>query len=118
MALRDKLKERVQPLLEPGEQVQQVFMAQAASPYWVIISYWILIVKGGYRIVAVTDRNIVVFKAGAFMPSKPGKLLQRLPRTAIGPLSGKLWGTATLGSEKLWISRRFFSDVTAADAGA
>ena len=28
MALRDKLVERVQPFLEPGEQVQAVFLAQ------------------------------------------------------------------------------------------
>jgi len=28
MALRDKLKERVQPLLEPGEAVQEVGWAQ------------------------------------------------------------------------------------------
>jgi hypothetical protein len=29
VALRDKLKERVQPLLEPDEEVQQVFLAQS-----------------------------------------------------------------------------------------
>ena len=117
MALRDKLKERVQPMLEPGERVQQVFMAQAASPYWVILSFWILIAKGGYRIVAVTDRNVVVFKAGSFSPSKPASVLQRLPRTVIGPVAGKLWGTTTIGTEKLWINRRFFGDVTLANTG-
>ena len=116
MALRDKLKDRVQPMLEPGEQIQHVFMAQAASPYWVLISYWILIFKNGYRIVAVTDRNVVTFKAGGFMPSSPKSIVSRAPRMPIGPLTGKLWGTATVGGEKLWINRRFHSDVAAANA--
>ena len=116
MALRDKLKERVQPMLEPGEQVQQVFMAQTASPYWAVISYWILIFKNGYRIVAVTDRSIVTFKAGGFMPSKPKSIVSRSPRAPIGPLSGMLWGKAIVGGEQLWISKRFFGDVSTANA--
>ena len=116
MALRDKLKERVQPMLEPGEQIQHVFMAQTASPYWAIVSYWILIVKGGYRIVAVTDRGIVSLKAGGFMPSSPKSVVGRSPRSPIGPLTGKLWGKLTLGGEQLWVNRRFFHDVTEANA--
>jgi hypothetical protein len=117
MALRDKLRERVQPLLEPGEQIQQVFMAQTASPYWVLLSYWVLIFKNGYRVVAVTDRNIVTMKGGAFMPSSPKSVVSRSPRTPIGPLTGKLWGTATIGGEKMWVNKRFHRDVAEADAG-
>ena len=91
MALRDKLKERVQ-------------------------TYWILIFKNGYRIVAVTDRSIVTFKAGGFMRSKPKSIVSRSPRAPIGPLSGMLWGKAIVGGEQLWISKRFFGDVSTANA--
>ena len=35
MSLRDKLAKRARPYLEPGEQIQAVFMAQSGvSPYW------------------------------------------------------------------------------------
>jgi len=116
MALRDKLRERVQPMLEPGEVIHSVFMAQTASPYWSLVSYWIVIIKGGYRVVAVTDRNIVTFKASSLAPSKPKALLRRLPRGPIGPFEGKLWGKVTIGGETMWVNRRFHGDVTAADA--
>ena len=98
-------------MLEPGEQIESVFLAQTASPYWALVSYWILIIKGGYRIVAVTDRGVVTFKSGAWTPAKPKKLLQRSPRAPIGPLDGKLWGKAVIGGEQMWIAKRFFGDV-------
>jgi hypothetical protein len=34
MALRDKLHERVQPHLQPGEQVEEVFPAQGGVSPW------------------------------------------------------------------------------------
>jgi hypothetical protein len=44
MALRDKLAQWAAPFLEPGEQIQSMFVAQSgASPYWRFLSSWIVI---------------------------------------------------------------------------
>ena len=115
MALRDKLRERVQPHLEAGEQVQAVFMAQSGpSPYMGILTnlvfFW-----SKYHVIAVTDRRIAVFKAGAFSPSKPKELQATLPRsTALGPVSG-LWGTMDINGTKTYVHKRFHKDVEEAD---
>ena len=116
MALRDKLRERAQPFLETGETIEQVFPAQAGSP-------WMLGLGGGLlmllfakpRDVVVTDRSVVVLRQSK-LTATPKELLARLPRnTAIGPVSG-IWAKTTLNGEKLWIHRRFHKDVTTADA--
>ncbi len=117
MALRDKLAERVQPYLEPGEQVQQVFMGQTGpSPLFSLISYWIVLIAGKYYIFAVTDRAILVVRASKMMPAKPKELEARLPRaTQIGPVSG-LWGKTTALGQRIWVNKRFHKDIDAADA--
>ncbi len=116
MALRDKLVERVQPMLEPGEQIQQVFMARGGpNPMWGLLTAWVAF-AAKYRIVAVTDRGVVVFKAGSFVPTKPSVLLGRSPRHVFGPVSG-VWAKCTVGPEQLWVHKRFHKDVEAADAG-
>lgn len=117
MALRDKLAERTQPYLEPGEQVRHVFMGQTGpSPWFAALSWLIILIAGEYYVFTVTDRAILVMKAGKFIPSKPKSLEARLPRqTQIGPVSG-LWGkTETLG-RRVWVHKRFHKDVNAADA--
>jgi hypothetical protein len=116
LALRDKLRDRIQPYLEPGEEVHQVFLAQTGpSPYFALLSYWILLIAGGYRIVVVTDRAIIVLKAGKWRPAKPKSLLRRGPRQVrLGPVSG-LWAKVLLG-ESCWVHKRFHKDIEAADA--
>jgi hypothetical protein len=116
MALRDKLANRVTPMLEPGEQLQQVFLAQGGASPWIGNSFGLiglaLLVKR--RIVAVTDRGIVVFEAN-FNGTNPTKVLTRLPRgTRIGDVSG-IWAKVSLANEKLYVHKRFHSDVRAAD---
>jgi hypothetical protein len=116
MAIRDKLKANVTPHLNPGEQVQTVFIAQATSQWFALISFWIIIVKNAYRVVAVTDQRILVFQAGRFRPTAIKGLLRELPReTIIGPPSGLWYKTDALG-EKLYIHKRFAKDVSAADS--
>lgn len=117
MALRDKLVERAQPHLEPGEQVQAVFLAQTGPSPWFAALSWLIVLFGAkYYVVVVTDRAILALRAGAFVPSKPKSLETRLPRaTRIGPLSG-LWGKSTLLGPKTHIHKRFHKDVDAADA--
>jgi hypothetical protein len=118
MALRDKLAERVQPLLEPGEQVQEVALSQTGpSPYLAIITYLIFFAVKR-RIIVATDRGIVVVRAGAWSGTSAKEVLARLPRsTRIGPLSG-LWAKAEINGEKQWIHKRFHGDIARADSVA
>ncbi len=118
MALRDKLAERVQPLLEPGEQVQEVAVSQTGpSPYLAIVTYLIFFAVKR-RIIVATDRAIVVVKAGTFTGTSAKEVLARLPRdTRVGPLSG-LWAKAEINGEKQWIHKRFHGDIARADSAA
>jgi hypothetical protein len=116
MALRDKLKDRAQPYLEPGEQVQAVFMCQTGPSPWFSALSWLIVLFGAkYYVVAATDRNLVVLRAARFVPSKVTGLQSRLPRaTRIGPVSG-LWAKSQFLGEKTHINKRFHKDVQTAD---
>ena len=57
MAIREKLRERVQPFLEPGEQVQAVFPAQTGpNPNFMFLT-WLVIFWTKYVVVAATDKR-------------------------------------------------------------
>ena len=119
MALRDKLRERAQPFLEPGETIQTVFMAQTGPTPWLAgaVGALIYVFIAKYRVVVVTERAVVLLKAGAFRPSKPKEVVSRLPRTTpIGPFDGKIWGKVTIDGERHWVHRRFKDDVERAAA--
>jgi hypothetical protein len=118
MALRDKLRDRVQPKLQEGETIQQVFLAQTGpSPYFLFLtSIFFFLMK--YWVVAVTDRRIVIFRAGTWTSSFPKEQAAEFPRsTKFGPVGG-LWGKFELGDTKYWVHKRFHGDVEAADAAA
>lgn len=118
-SLREKLAERARPYLGAGEEVQQVFLAQSGpNPNFFALSALVYLASK-YRIVAVTNRAIVVLAAkGFFRQSSPKQVLERLAReTPLGPLSGALWSRVNLPCEKpSWVHRRFYRDVEAADA--
>jgi hypothetical protein len=116
VALRDRLTERVTPLLEPGEQVRHVFPAQAGVNPWIGNLLGLLgqtFVRR--RIVAVTDQHVVVLGA-TLNGTKPTKVLHRLPRTRIGPTKG-IWSSIQLAGEKTWVHARYRGEVEGADAG-
>jgi hypothetical protein len=118
VAIRDKLRTNVQPLLEPGETIQSVFPAQSGlSPYFMFITYLLMFwVK--YVIIAATDRRILVLKASPLRTTAPKEIIASFPReTTLGPVSG-LWGKVNLGGTTYWVHRRFHNDVEAADAAA
>jgi hypothetical protein len=116
MALRDRLAERAAPFLEPGEQIQAIFLAQSgASPYWSFLSSWIVIATAGYATIVVTDRAIVVLRNGRLTGSKAKSMLARLPRQPMDSPSG-LWGQVRLGTVRYWVHRRFHKDVKAGNA--
>jgi hypothetical protein len=115
MALRDKMVERAQPYLQPGERVQSVFGGQKLSQYWLLLSVAILLFAQRYRTVVVTDRRILVLDGTRMSQTKVTGVLTELPRgTLIGPASGLWWKCTTLG-EPLYVHRRFHKDVLAAD---
>jgi hypothetical protein len=115
MSVRDKLIERTQPML-PDEQIQQIFPAQSGASPWLSGIVGLLgqtFVRR--RIVAVTDKGIVVFDAN-FNGTTPKDVLRRLPRTTkIGPFKG-IWSPINVGDEKTWSHAKFRKEVEAADA--
>ena len=100
--------------VEPGEQVTEVFLCQCGrSPYALAaIGGVIAMLFNKYRVVALTDRALLVLDASAMAQSKPRSLLARLPRdTKLGFDDGMAWGTLQLQDKKHYVHRRFFDDV-------
>jgi hypothetical protein len=101
--------------------VQQVLMAQSGMSPWflLVIGAIIAFIVNKYYVVAVTDRNIVLFPASKWVPSKlkKGEPI-RLARSERFDVQGKVWATATLGGKKHFVHRRFFDDAKAADGMA
>jgi hypothetical protein len=120
VALRDKLIGRVQPLLEPGEEVREAFPARSGPNPNLVLLTWLTNFFSKYWLVAVTDRGIVVFAAASKMKvTTPGAIAARFPRgTTLGPASGALFARLSVSVEDkpLWVHRRFFKDVERADA--
>jgi hypothetical protein len=116
MALRDNLRKRMQPLLEPGESIQTVFTAQSGiSPYFYFVT-WLLAFWCKYVVIAATDRRIVVAKASAWRPTYPKEIEATYPReTRLGGVGGGLWGKFELGGTRYWVHRRFRKDALAVD---
>jgi hypothetical protein len=116
MALREGLARRAQPFLEPGEQVQAIFNAQSgASPYWSVLSSWIVILTAGYVSIAVTDRAVVVLRNGRFLGSRPNAFKGRFPRQPFGDPSG-IWGRVEVGGTRYWVHRRYHKDIREGNA--
>ena len=114
MALRDTLRKRCQPLLASGERIEQIFLAQTGpSPYWLFLTYLVFFWVN-YKIIAVTDQGIVIFRASAWAPAKPKEIEARLAPQALGPLSG-LWGKMELNRTRFHVHKRFHKDAAAAD---
>lgn len=116
MAMRDALKEKVQPHLAPGETINSIFLAQTTNPWLLVISYWFMFMKDSFRVVAVTDRRIVVCSTARMSPKQVKGILRELPRsTTIGPAKGLWYKTEALG-ERMWVAKKFHKDVNQADA--
>ncbi|HZP30572.1 MAG TPA: hypothetical protein VFC99_16590 [Acidimicrobiia bacterium] len=116
MAIRDTMRTNAAHLLEQGESVQAVFGAQTASGWWALLTYWIVIFKGGFRVVVVTDRRILVCRSGRLSTTQVNEVLGEFPRqTRIGPASG-LWYRCNSLGQPLYVHKRFHKDIAAADA--
>lgn len=115
-AIRDKVIQHAQPLLEPGEQIQAVIPAQTKSGWLGAIGFIWLIFLNRYRPVVVTDRRIAITDSGRWSMAKPASIVSSVARnTQIGPPSGLWWKCTSLG-DPLYIHKRFHKDVEKADS--
>ncbi|MGI8799501.1 MAG: DUF2510 domain-containing protein [Pseudonocardia sp.] len=140
MALRDKLRTRSQPFLQPGEQIRHVVWCQTGATPWLVIlagaaaglvsvlfglifgllagalaGALVVVLFFDYRVICVTDRALVVLRCSRWYPM-PRSGLARLPRqTLFGQLNG-IWAPTEIGGERIYIHRRFHRDAAAADA--
>jgi hypothetical protein len=122
MALRDKLRERVQPYLQPGEQVEQVFLAQGGITPWLASGALGLVgaMAASRRVIVVTNQAILVVDASKLTGTTPTRrgVIARLPRQAvIGPPRG-VWAKVRIGDEKLYVHKRFHRDISQANERA
>jgi len=116
VAIRDRIVEYAQPLLEPGEQIQAVIPAQTKSGWLGALGLIVLLFANRNRPIVVTDRRIAITDSGKWSQAKPTKIISSLPRTTkIGPASGLWWKCTSLG-EPLFIHKRFHKDVDLADS--
>lgn len=116
---RARVRAQVQALLEPGEQIQAMFVSQTGpSPRgaltWVPAAQFVT----RYWNVAVTDRNIVCSPVEAFAGKGSKRFLRRLPREPFviteGP-SQRWWFPVTIGGDRHWVSREQAEIVAAAN---
>jgi hypothetical protein len=118
MELRDKLRERAQKLLEPDEEIQEVFLALSGPNPNLLVMFGLVPFVSSNWVVAATDRNLVLMSAGRWSSSFPKEVSQRLPRdTEIGRPTGSMFlATKLPGDKTTWVHRRWSKDVEAADA--
>jgi len=122
MALRDAMRASAAQFLNPGETIQEVLAAQTGSPLvrgigsaFGLLGALITIAFNEYRIVAVTDQRILVLDAGRWNMKNARAVIDVLPRgTSLGPATG-VWHSIEFPSGKVWVHRRFYKDVQAAD---
>jgi hypothetical protein len=117
---RQRMATRCQPLLAE-EQIGYIIYCQRHSPHTMMRR------PVQPRVIAITRDHVWIIRVGttwvnvgsSVMPSflaPPKEIIAKLPRdTRIGPVSGLMWGRATINGERVWIPRRFFKDVEAAD---
>lgn len=116
VAIREKIIEKAQPLLEPGEQIQAVIPAQTKNGWLGALGIIWLIFVNRYKPIVVTDRRIAITDSGKWAMAKPTSIVNSYARnTQIGPPSGIWWKCTSLG-EPLYIHKRFHKDVEKADS--
>ena len=120
---RKRMATRCEPLLPVNEQIIYIIYCQRCSPYTMALR------SVQPRVIAVTQDHVWIIRVGstwvfvgsgvgvASFLAPPKGIIAQLPRdTRIGPVSGGLmWGRATINGERVWIPRKYFRDIEAAD---
>jgi hypothetical protein len=116
MALRDSMRASAAPFLRPDETVQAVLAGQTQPSSMVFLTGVLLFYFiNHYRMVVATDQRILVLDTGRFSFKKAQSVLFEIPRsTRLGPAHG-MWMKLEIGDQKLFVHRRFFKDIDAAD---
>lgn len=107
MTMADKIIQRAQERIDPGEVIQGAFAAQMTIRNRVG--------EGGYRVVVATDRRFLVFQSGTFSQTTIKQLIEESPRgQRLGEPSG-LFATVTIGRETMKVNFRYFDQLRAID---
>jgi hypothetical protein len=119
---RPDLVAKAVPLLPPGSEIRQAFIAQAAPSFaYFTVTYLTGLTMGRikYRCVAVTPEAIYVLESSKLSGgANPQSVVGAMPRsTRLGPASGR-WAEVELLGERHWVHQRFFDQLAAADAEA
>lgn len=105
LGLRHRLGDRIVPFLEEDEELRFVFMGVNLQPT--------VLHAGSTRIVAVTDRNIVLIVTGMLHRTTPYCVEERRPLAKLRrpddvwpgtSLLGEAWGEALSG---VWVHERY-----------
>lgn len=64
LALRDKIRAKAAPLLQPDEAIQAVIPAQTVTQHFLFISVLIIATRNAQRVIIVTDRRILLCRSG------------------------------------------------------
>lgn len=124
MAELEKLREQAKTVLEPDEKLQAVFAAQTMEPRPLppLLETWAIrtvasSLLGRYRVVVVSDRRTLVCKTKPTSPTAIATVLRELPRSVpLAQPDGRWWQCQSLG-ERMWIHRKYFDEVRAAERG-
>jgi hypothetical protein len=107
MGMADKIVQRAQSHVEPGEIVQGAFAAQTTIRN--------RIGDGGYRVVVATDRRFLVFQSGTFSQTAIKGLIEESSRhQRLGEPSG-VFSNVTVGTQALKVNFRYFRQLEAID---
>ncbi|HEY1778290.1 MAG TPA: hypothetical protein VGG41_19195 [Solirubrobacteraceae bacterium] len=115
MAIRDTWRADASTHLQPGESIQAVVPAQTSYPHPVLVASLYGIARRTARLVIATNERILIFRRTA--SGALGELLEERPRDiVIGPPRAVFvfYSTTALG-ERLYIHRRWWNDIRAAD---
>ena len=86
MGVRDNMWGNAASELKPGERIEDVFFVLAVNPYWLLVTWLIVVMAHAFRVVVVTDQRILVCQGGSFSRSTVKGVLRGVPRqTKIGP---------------------------------
>jgi hypothetical protein len=111
----ERMVEQCQALLDGPEVVRLAFPVKGGvgANRLILVSWFtqVLLVFQKFRVVAATDDELLVFKAGWFTRTKPSELLRTLPRDT--PLTLGRAGVLQLGPEKVRVERTYAPVVAA-----
>jgi hypothetical protein len=107
MGMAEKIVQRAQARVEPGEAVQGAFAGQPTLRN--------RIGEGGYRVVVATDRRFLVFQSGTFSQTALKDLLEESPRDQRLGEPGGVFYDVTVGTQTMKVNFRYFEQVRAID---